>query len=159
MEYVMNTNEIMKILPHRYPFLMLDCILSVERDKYVKGVKNFTISEPMFKGHFPDDPIVPGVMIIEALAQVTAIMYCYDEDLMKQIESNEKIEATKRNVGYLAKVDNFKFKSIVRPGDQLYLYAEVIEQFGIFLKVKVWAETDIKVAEGILMVTHKNEVV
>ncbi len=104
----LDINDIMKILPHRYPFLMVDRIIEVEQGKRCVGIKNVTMNEPFFQGHFPGHPIMPGVLIIEAMAQVAGIMaYLASE------------EANRGKVTYFLAIDNARFRKPVLPGDQL----------------------------------------
>ena len=100
-------DDIMKVLPHRYPFLLVDRILEMEERKRIVGLKNVTINEPFFQGHFPGHPIMPGVLIIEAMAQVGGVMLL---GTMTDPESK---------VVYFMSLDNVKFRKPVRPGDQL----------------------------------------
>jgi 3-hydroxyacyl-[acyl-carrier-protein] dehydratase len=104
----LDINEIMKILPHRYPFLMVDRIIEMELGIRCVGIKNVTINEPFFQGHFPGHPVMPGVLIIEALAQVAGIMGYLASD-----------EATRAKVTYFMSIDNARFRKPVFPGDQL----------------------------------------
>lgn len=121
-----NTQEIKDIIPHRYPFLLVDKIIEIEEGKKVTGIKNVTINEPFFQGHFPDYPVMPGVLIIEALAQVGAVA-------MLQKEEN------KGKIGFLAGVDNCRFKRQVVPGDQLKLEVEITRLKGPIGKGKARA--------------------
>ncbi len=105
--------EIMKVLPHRYPFLLVDRILEIEEGKRIVGVKNVTINEPFFQGHFPGHPIMPGVLIIEAMAQVGGML------LMGSVEDPES------KVVYFMSLDNVKFRRPVRPGDQIRFELEI----------------------------------
>lgn len=114
---IMDINAIMKILPHRYPFLMVDRIIELEQGKRCVGIKNVTINEPFFQGHFPQHPVMPGVMIIEALAQVAGIMAYQASD-----------EETKKKVSYFLSIDNARFRKPVFPGDQLRLEIETTMQ-------------------------------
>lgn len=100
-------DDIMKVLPHRYPFLLVDRILEMEERKRIVGLKNVTINEPFFQGHFPGHPIMPGVLIIEAMAQVGGVM------LLGTVTDPES------KVVYFMSLDNVKFRKPVRPGDQL----------------------------------------
>jgi 3-hydroxyacyl-[acyl-carrier-protein] dehydratase len=104
----MDVNAIMKILPHRYPFLLVDRIVELEHGKRCVGIKNVSINEPFFPGHFPGHPVMPGVLIVEAMAQVAGIMaYLISDD------------DTKKKVSYFMSIDNVKFRKPVVPGDQL----------------------------------------
>lgn len=104
----MDVNAIMNILPHRYPFLLVDRIVELEHGKRCVGIKNVSINEPFFPGHFPGHPVMPGVLIVEAMAQVAGIM--------AYLASDE--ETRKKNTYFLA-IDNAKFRKPVVPGDQL----------------------------------------
>jgi len=112
----MNINEVKNFLPHRYPFLLIDRVINLEVGKSLTAIKNVTFNEPHFAGHFPDQPIMPGVLIIEALAQATGILAF-------------KSEVGKPQTGQiymLVGVDKVRFKRMVEPGDQLEIYAEII---------------------------------
>jgi len=109
----LDIHQILATLPHRYPFVMVDRVLEVEAHQYVKAIKNVTINEPYFVGHFPVRPVMPGVLIIEALAQ-TAAMLAY---------VTTGSAAGDDKVVYLAGVDDARFKRPVEPGDQLVLEA------------------------------------
>jgi 3-hydroxyacyl-[acyl-carrier-protein] dehydratase len=111
---VLNTHEIMKMLPHRYPFLLVDRIVELEVGKRVVGIKNVTINEPFFQGHFPGHPIMPGVLIIEAMAQVGGILAMLTDKI-----SNDKVT-------YFTGIDNARFRKPVVPGDVLRLELELI---------------------------------
>ncbi len=100
--------EIMKLLPHRYPFLLVDKILSMDVGKEVVGLKNVTINEPFFQGHFPGQPIMPGVLILEGMAQVGGVMAFYD-----------KPEYIGEKVLFFAGIDKARFRKPVLPGDQI----------------------------------------
>ena len=112
----MNINEVKNFLPHRYPFLLIDRVIDLEVGKSLTAIKNVSFNEPHFTGHFPDQPIMPGVLIIEALAQATGILAF-------------KSEVGKPQTGQiymLVGVDKVRFKRMVEPGDQLEIYAEII---------------------------------
>jgi beta-hydroxyacyl-ACP dehydratase FabZ len=133
--------EIMKILPHRYPFLLVDRILSVELDKHIVGLKNITVNEPFFVGHFPQSPIMPGVLIVEAMAQVAGIL---------------ALLSTPENLGnqalYLMSLDKVRFRKPVVPGDQLILDLTVLKGKKKFFKMEGKATVnDQLVAEAELM--------
>lgn len=104
----MDVNAIMKILPHRYPFLLVDRIVELEHGKRCVGIKNVSINEPFFPGHFPGHPVMPGVLIVEAMAQVAGIMAYLASD-----------EETRKKVSYFMAIDSAKFRKPVVPGDQL----------------------------------------
>ena len=103
---VLDIEEIRRILPHRYPMLLVDRILELEPDRIV-GIKNVTANEPFFAGHFPDFPVMPGVLIVEAMAQVAGVL------VLKEIPDRAN------KLVFLAGIDNAKFRRPVRPGDQL----------------------------------------
>jgi 3-hydroxyacyl-[acyl-carrier-protein] dehydratase len=107
----MDIKEILEHLPHRYPFLLVDRVLEIEPNKRIVALKNVTINEPFFPGHFPGHPIMPGVMIIEAMAQAAAIL---------TFKSTEKLDG---RLVYFLGIDDARFKSPVVPGDQLILEA------------------------------------
>jgi len=108
----MDIKEILEHLPHRYPFLLVDRVLEIEPGKRIVALKNVTFNEPFFPGHFPGHPIMPGVMIIEALAQAAAIL---------TFKSTEKLDG---RLVYFVGIDDARFKSPVVPGDQLTLEAQ-----------------------------------
>jgi len=110
---VVDIRKIHRILPHRYPFLLVDRVVEIEGSRRVVGIKNVTINEPFFQGHYPGDPIMPGVLIIEALAQVGGVL------LSQELEH-------KGRVAVLLSLDKVKFRRAVRPGDQLILEAEAV---------------------------------
>ena len=107
----MDINRILEYLPHRYPFLMVDRVLSCEPGKRLAAVKNVTINEPYFQGHFPHHPVMPGVLIIEAMAQACAILTFH----------SEQHRADERLIYYFVGIDNARFKKPVMPGDTLRL--------------------------------------
>lgn len=109
----MEITEVLRYLPHRYPFLLVDRVLSLEPGKNIVGLKNVTINEPFFQGHFPHHPVMPGVLMIEALAQASALLAF--ETLGQEPDAN--------TVYYFAGIDNARFKRPVEPGDQLVLEA------------------------------------
>ena len=116
--------DIMKVLPHRYPFLLVDRILEIEEKKRIVGLKNVSINEPFFQGHFPGHPIMPGVLIIEAMAQVGGML------LMGSIEDPES------KVVYFMSLDNVKFRRPVKPGDQIRFELEIIQLRGPVCKMR-----------------------
>jgi 3-hydroxyacyl-[acyl-carrier-protein] dehydratase len=128
---ILDVNEIQKLLPHRYPFLMIDGILEIERLKRIVGVKNVTINEHFFQGHFPGKPIMPGVLIIEAMAQTGGLL------LLLEIPDRES------KLLYFVAVDNARFRRPVVPGDQLKLEIKVLHwRGGDFAKLEGRATVD-----------------
>lgn len=135
----MNIQEIMEILPHRYPFLLVDSILQLEPGLSAVGIKQVTINEPFFPGHFPGYPVMPGVLIVEALAQVGAVA------LLSLPENRGKL-------GLFAGIDRMRFRQQVRPGDQLRLEVAITAQRGPIGKGHGTATVgEAIVAEGDLM--------
>ena len=109
----MDIHEILKRLPHRYPFLLVDRVLELDKGKRIKALKNVTMNEPFFMGHFPNRPVMPGVLMLEALAQAAAIL-AFD---------NVDVRPDDSTVFYFVGIDNARFKKPVEPGDQLVLNA------------------------------------
>ncbi|MCM3760132.1 3-hydroxyacyl-ACP dehydratase FabZ [Alkalihalobacillus oceani] len=138
---MLTIEEIKEIIPHRYPFLLIDQVLEVEEGKRAVGIKNVSINEEFFNGHFPDYPVMPGVLIVEALAQVGAVALL-------------KPEANRGKLAFFAGIDNCRFKRQVKPGDQLRLEVEITRFKGPIGKGhalatvngEVAAETDITFA-------------
>lgn len=130
---MLDSQQIKEIIPHRYPFLLVDKVVEMEAEKRVVGIKNVTINEPFFQGHFPEYPVMPGVLILEALAQVGAIAVL-------------DMEQNKGKIGFLAGVDKCRFKLQVQPGDQLRLEVEITRMKGPIGKGKGIATVDGKVA-------------
>ena len=123
---VMDVHSVQRVLPHRYPFLMIDRILEIDGDRRVVGIKNVTVNEPYFQGHYPGEPIMPGVLIIEALAQIGGVL------LSQKLEHKGK-------VAVLLTLDKVKFRRAVRPGDQLILEVEAIRVRSTTAHVRGWA--------------------
>ncbi len=113
----LNSNQIQEIIPHRYPFLLVDKVIEMEPGKYCKAIKNISANEMQFMGHFPQEHVMPGVLIVEALAQAGAIIIL-------------SLEENKGKIAYFAGIDKCKFKQKVVPGDQLELEVEIIKQKG-----------------------------
>lgn len=130
---MMDIQAIKDVIPHRYPFLLVDKVVEIEEGKRVVGIKNVTANEPFFQGHFPDYAVMPGVLIVEALAQVGAIAVL-------------KIEENEGKLGFLAGIDKCRFKRQVKPGDQLRLEVEIIRMRGAIGKGKGTATVDGEVA-------------
>lgn len=130
---MLDIQQIKEIIPHRYPFLLVDRIIEHEEGKRVVGIKNVTANEPFFQGHFPDYPVMPGVLILEALAQAGAIAVLGQEE-------------NKGKIGFLAGVDKCRFKHQVKPGDQLQLEIEIVRMRGSVGKGKGIAKVGDKIA-------------
>jgi UDP-3-O-[3-hydroxymyristoyl] N-acetylglucosamine deacetylase/3-hydroxyacyl-[acyl-carrier-protein] dehydratase len=127
---VLDIEEIMRVLPHRYPFLLVDRILEIEDGKRIVGVKNVTINEPFFQGHFPGHPIMPGVLIIEAMAQVGGML------LMGGVPNPEN------KVVYFTSLNNVKWRRPVKPGDQLRFELDLLQVRGMMAKMSGVAKVD-----------------
>ena len=114
---------IMEILPHRYPFLLVDRVITFEKGKTLTGLKNVSMNEPFFQGHFPQEPVMPGVLILEGMAQAGGILACLsDHEMIGKLI-------------YFAGVDKARFRKVVRPGDQLVYKLEMIKQKGKITKM------------------------
>lgn len=141
---MMTVNEIMKMLPHRYPFLLVDRITDLKPGVSATGLKNVTMNEPFFQGHFPGQPIMPGVLIIEAMAQVAGVMAFRSGMEGKSV--------------YFMSIDNVKFRRPIVPGDQVIMDIKVLKQRGNVWKFSGSATVEGKVvseAEFTAMVTDK----
>ena len=123
-------NDILKTLPHRYPFLLVDRILEIVPGKRAVGIKNVTFNEEFFQGHFPGNPVMPGVLVLESMAQVAGVM------LLGVVPEKEK------KLLYLSGVDRCKFRRPVVPGDQLRIEAEVMSLKAKVCKCRVMATVD-----------------
>jgi len=143
---VLDIHKILKRLPHRYPFLLVDRVIEFEKDKRLKAIKNVTINEPFFSGHFPARPVMPGVLILEALAQTAALL---------SFESAGQ-DITDNMVVYFVGIDGARFKRPVEPGDQMVLQAELDRaRAGIYkYKTKAFVGPDV-VTEAELMCTMR----
>jgi beta-hydroxyacyl-ACP dehydratase FabZ len=124
--------EIMDTLPHRYPFLLVDRILELEMGKRVVGIKNVTMNEPFFQGHFPGHPIMPGVLILEAMAQTGGML------ALKSVPPDQ----VRNKVIYFMSIDKAKFRKPVIPGDQLRFELDVIKQRSNIMSLKAQALVD-----------------
>lgn len=120
---IMDVIEIQKIIPHRYPFLLLDRVTDIEKNKSLIGFKNVTIGDNVFQGHFPGHPIYPGVMILEGMAQAGGILAFKSMDDMTEEEAAKKVV-------YFMSIDKAKFRSPVKPGDRLEYRISVIKNKG-----------------------------
>jgi beta-hydroxyacyl-ACP dehydratase FabZ len=137
----LNINEIMKLLPHRYPMLLLDRVLEISEDgKKITGLKNVSANEQFFQGHFPGAPVMPGVLIVEAMAQCAAVLF------LREIEDRDK------KLFLFGGVDKARFRKPVLPGDQLILECEVLQRRAGTVKVRGVAKVgDAVVAEAELL--------
>ena len=143
---VMYSIEIQSILPHRYPFLLVDRIRELDPDRRIVGIKNVTINEPFFQGHFPGRPVMPGVLILEALAQVGGVL------------AFKSLGSVGRPVVYLTGIDAAKFRKPVVPGDILRLEVDVLKKRAPFWKMqgKAYVDTELVCeAEVTAMVTDE----
>jgi 3-hydroxyacyl-[acyl-carrier-protein] dehydratase len=129
---MMDIHKILKQLPHRYPFLLVDRVLEIDKGKTIKALKNVTINEPFFEGHFPHRPVMPGVLMLEALAQAAALL------------SFDAMDASpdENTIYYFAGIDGARFKRPVEPGDQLILEAEILRMKAGIFKYKCRASVD-----------------
>ena len=142
----MDIHQILKQLPHRYPFLLVDRVMEIEKGKSIKALKNVTMNEPFFGGHFPHHPVMPGVLILEALAQAAALLAF---DTLGAAPDD-------KTVYYFAGIDGARFKRPVEPGDQLILQAQIDRmKAGIFkFKAQALVGTELAV-EAELMCTMR----
>lgn len=127
----MNIERILGCLPHRYPFLLVDRVLDYEVDKHLNAIKNVSINEPFFTGHFPKKAVMPGVLIVEALAQAAAILASQSERWFE-----------KEVLFYLGSIEKARFRKIVLPGDQLHLHVEIMQRRSTVWKFKGTASVD-----------------
>ena len=144
---LMDIHQIIKKLPHRYPFLLVDRVVEFEKDVRIKALKNVTINEPFFQGHFPNRPVMPGVLMLEALAQASALLSF----------SSEGEESDGSRLYYFAGIDGARFKRVVEPGDQLILETTITRKKGAIYKYATRATVDGELAvEAELMCTVRS---
>ncbi len=144
---VLDIHEIKNHLPHRYPFLLVDRVVSAVPNKELVAYKNVTYNEPFFEGHFPSRPVMPGVLIVEALAQASALMASYGSGSI----------ASENRVYYFTGIDKARFKRPVEPGDQLFFEVKLLRQIKNMWKCKGEAKVDGQiVASAELMFTFKD---
>ena len=142
----MDIHQIIKKLPHRYPFLLVDRVVEFEKDVRIKALKNVTINEPFFTGHFPNRPVMPGVLMLEALAQASALLSF----------SSEGEESNGERLYYFVGIDGARFKRPVEPGDQLILEASIERAKAGIYKYKTRASVNGETAvEAELMCTMR----
>ena len=132
----MDINEISEYLPHRYPFLLVDRVLEVDPGSFIRGFKNVTINEPFFNGHFPGNPVMPGGLMIEAMAQLAGILAFKTKDR----------KPSDGSVYYLGGIDSARFKRPVVPGDRLEMEARIIADRSGVMKFACSAQVDGKIA-------------
>ena len=144
----MEVTDIWNLLPHRYPFLLVDRVLEFEADKRIVAIKNVTINEPQITGHFPNSPVFPGVMIVEALAQVSGILAFKSRN--RTLDDGY--------IDYLAGTDKTKFKHSVVPGDQLRLEVEIVNLRNHWLKASGKAYVGDKLACSTLLTCAEQKV-
>ena len=138
---MVDKDQVLRNLPHAFPFRMIDRILEIEKGKKAIALKNVSIDEPYFLGHFPNDPVMPGVLILEAMAQTGGLAF------------QSSFEKEEEGIPILARVEEFRLKRRVIPGDQLVIEAEVLHIFANLAKVKVLASVEGEpVAEGTLVI-------
>lgn len=143
----MDINEIMRYLPHRFPFLLVDRVLDYTPGSTITAIKNVTMNEEFFQGHFPGHPVMPGVLIIEAMAQAAALLTF----------KTENIESCGHTVTYFIGIDKARFRKPVFPGDQLVLEATLLRQSSRIWKYSTTATVNgQRVAEAELLCTEKN---
>ncbi|MEI8324563.1 MAG: 3-hydroxyacyl-ACP dehydratase FabZ [Betaproteobacteria bacterium] len=133
---MMDIHQILKLLPHRYPFLLVDRVLELESGKRIKALKNVTINEPFFVGHFPHRPVMPGVLIIEAMAQAAGLL---------SFDALGK-SADDKSVIYFAGIDSARFKRPVEPGDQLIMDVSIERHKAGIFKFKGVTRVDAQIA-------------
>ncbi len=145
--YTLHMEEILTLLPHRYPFLLIDRVLHFEKGKCLRAVKNVSCNEPFFQGHFPGKPIFPGVLILEAMAQATGILAFKTYGKLKEGE-----------LYYFAGIDEARFKRPVYPGDQMILDVEYDKQRLGVARFRGVARVDGKIAcEALMMCARRQE--
>ncbi|PWB57073.1 MAG: 3-hydroxyacyl-[acyl-carrier-protein] dehydratase FabZ [Nitrosomonadales bacterium] len=144
----MDIHEVMAHLPHRYPFLLVDRVLECEPGKTIVAVKNVTINEPFFQGHFPHHPVMPGVLIMEALAQAAGILSFRTMGSLPDENS----------VFYFVGIDNARFKKPVTAGDQLHLHVEILRNMRGIWKFKAEARVDGEIAAEAELMCAKRDI-
>jgi 3-hydroxyacyl-[acyl-carrier-protein] dehydratase len=143
----LDIHEILNHLPHRYPFVLIDRVIDLKLNEEITAIKNVTINEPFFPGHFPYHPVMPGVLIVEAMAQAAAVLSFKTMNVLPSEDS----------VYYFAGIDNVRFKKPVSPGDQLVLYVKIDRVLKGIWKYKAQAKVDDQiVAEAEMMCILKN---
>jgi len=138
----LNIDEILKLLPHRYPFLLVDRVLEFEEEKFIRAIKNVTYNEPQFTGHFPDYPVMPGALLVEGMAQTGGLL------------AFQSIPKDREYLIYFTGIDGVRFRRPVRPGDQVIFELTLLRRRGLMWKFHGQALVDGELAcEGDLMAT------
>ncbi|MFZ4537905.1 3-hydroxyacyl-ACP dehydratase FabZ [Propionivibrio sp.] len=145
----MDIKEIIEHLPHRYPFLLVDRVVDFEAGKSIHAYKNITINEPFFAGHFPHHPVMPGVLIMEALAQAAGILSF----------KTMGVKPDNNSLFFFVGIDNARFKKPVSAGDQLHLHVEILRQMRGIWKYKAEARVDGEIVAGAELMCAQREVV
>lgn len=145
---VLDIHQVLKYLPHRYPFLLIDRVLDYECGKSLRAIKNVTINEPFFQGHFPFRPVMPGVLILEAIAQATGILAFLSTDT----------RPTEQSLYYFVGVDKARFKQPVEPGDQMILEVEVLRTMRGVWKFRGEAKVEGKIVASAEMMCAEREI-
>ncbi|ALN40747.1 beta-hydroxyacyl-ACP dehydratase [Rickettsia rhipicephali] len=135
---IIDITEIMDWIPHRYPFLLVDRVLKIDPNKSITGIKNVTVNEPQFTGHFPARPVMPGVLMVEAMAQLAAILVA------------KSLGSTKNKEVFLMAIENAKFRRIVQPGDTMHIHVVIDQQ-----RANVWKFSSTVTVEGEIAVESK----
>ncbi|MCF6193551.1 MAG: 3-hydroxyacyl-ACP dehydratase FabZ [Kangiellaceae bacterium] len=144
----LDINEVMRHLPHRYPFLLVDRVIDYQAGKYLHAIKNITINEPYFTGHFPHRPVMPGVLILEALAQATGILAF---KTLQELPNNTSLY-------YFVGIDKARFKKPVEPGDQVHLKVDLIKRKRTMWMFKAEALVDDKVVCSAELMCSKQDI-
>lgn len=132
----MDIHKVLELLPHRYPFVMVDKIIEVKKGESIVCMKNLSFNEPFFQGHFPGNPVMPGVLMLEAMAQASGLLYLLSLDEANSSQYDQ----------YFAGIDKARFKKIVSPGDQLYLHCDFIKRKRDIWKLSCEAKVNDEVA-------------
>jgi len=143
----LDIHEVLKRLPHRYPFLLVDRIIELVPDQSLVGLKNVSINEPFFQGHFPQRPVMPGVLIVESLAQACGVLVFVSRHAQPDAVS----------LYYLAGIDNARFKRVVEPGDQLHLHVKLLKERQDVWKFEATATVNGDLACSVELTTVKKE--